>query len=852
MSTDPYRSPKGFYDVVPDSPSQYPYVADKMPQTACPTSRKGDKLWTRFAAPGGHVEAAHPARLNAMLQDPARKLYEPRVVTNEGVTTQLAPIAERGVELYENFGLDEVADKSQSWNDTDEGQVINNGTPTAEWFSNYVQEKNAVNDGGRRVSLFGEVEYTVTTYGLFEPRVSNETAVTPSVGGTNVYGKSVVDVDWYACKQSTSSAVDYSAVSKYADGSNGINPQVPFISGWVIKLDYRRQNSATEYDYFGNSGAVFRVGTNTYTFGYNRARLADFPINATQTYSYRGMLYLLTYWANETLYIDAAFPTLIANIIGGELQTFPSNSVYPDSGLTVCPVAHGFDGNAADRVSGFKSMYVPPHMEVTATTQAVANVFRPTIGENEVYTYNSGYSVRLNDYNGSYGTYALQDYDAGNTVGLVTYPIRGESAALGNGAFHSFGQTDPNYTHAQYATAAHRGLENVVVPIYNCALVRIRVRVRRDQIFYGNYIAPASKSFCPEILMIPGFEHAADFTRATPNGAETEYSPMQLIADTTAFWKPDPSVIETEADYQRYLADAKANGGAAGNIYCTSTSQSPTFNSGVSPHDVIPAPQSALSTLALAPSRAFLQTYERLPEVAKGLLFAPAILASVPISLASSAQRMTAFPISNGIWSAEWTYVLWFCAMNGYSVTYNDDTSTYTYETQVADCRPCMLFVDRYYYDQRAGGVQSAASVFMQLYCAFKSMTVAYSKISDNGECQCTTTQALCGDMDAACGAPSPSSFIPDATVQNLCQNLAVNEICLMQVNQQTLTGGQNTFTGSQQCGDQPSAAPDSPAETDSSYLWIIILLAILIIVIIVVISQFGRIKKFVASRGQQ
>ena len=817
----------------------------------CSEDRAGNAQYSCFAAAGDQTNACRSTCVSGGDQDYSRKLYNSSLGPK---TTSIT--AERGVELYENFGL-QTDNRDYglygtyhdiTTDDINPGNVATLNTT----YRGTLATSNAINDKGRKVCLYGSVEFSLFDYGLF-----------PTIMNGSTYKNTYSDLGScpnnfpfpsYLCFQSDStlSYTDISPVIDYAL-NNDINLTVPFLSGWVYRIKYNANsiNPDKFYKYFGNSGIeIYSTGNKKY-----RITSKNTTFNKTYDYEFNGSKYLLSFYDNDTLYLDSTFWFLIPRIQNGVLnlngKVFRSSqdptrwNMYDGdsepSSNTLCPApasptTHAYDGasSAVDTSptsktknaysgtgsyegtlanpvfnSGFKSMYIPPHMEVQGFSESVIqyNTF-PTSLKDFQYRF---FSTWLKN-NASSGCgspqpddefYCLTPDNDSNLIStpykydhiqcdinnpfpkmvgelVSNLPLTNESSPLENGVFFTFGTNAPNSIERFIYPLSSGGSNNLDLNgiykdrssdtvdvknaggIYTGALIGIKVSVRTDRNWSLKYVSQntsnngLNKFMIPEIMLIPGFYQGQTYiANAQNNPLDYTFDDFQTIKNPPDYW------TSTNPYY---------NDTVNGNDEASNAPVNVSINGSVDPWKCLPDPGSnataqVVRTINAVPN--FIKNEFHKTNLAKNL--SKIKIGGIPIiNLESSTPtntsnlRINSFDIVNNIYSIEWIYVLMFCSIKcQQGVIYNEDTQQYTYSG--SNCKPCMLFNDPYLLSSSYSGSDNFDSVsLMANYCGIRNLTFAYAPIKSlqndvvQNECQCMVGSEFCPkEFNTACNTAS-------------------------------------------------------------------------------------------------
>jgi hypothetical protein len=856
-----------------------------------------------FYLPGDNNPDTIEQCVNGAVGDQLRTLYNDNT----------SKIGERGVELYENVGLDT--------NFTD-AVLIDGGSDTYDnlqgYYNDYYLKTATVQNWGRMVSLIGSVEFS--TFDFY----ASYTVEFP-------YGEKIA---YYTLAQIFSPYTGYRTQinqnplvetrsltarwSSLISSGYAMNIQTPMLSKYIMRMRFNAPsvNPNTEYNYFGSS----KITINS-TNGITREYTADTA--STIIYQYKGLYYFLQYYepATRTLWVDATSwfisgyttagifnppagympsmdPRLFTVIPGPDKYAARYANVSAITPAPLTPITHAYDGvgdhnNTAPYrpvSSGFKSMYIPPHMEVQSYSQTVYDYSgfqwdAPGSLDNEylykqyaVYgnaspdflsTSNNLWIPRLAQWKLGYTTIAPGSKNQttparpnnGSDNVLESYyslPLKFYMSEQSNGCFQSLGTNRPNSLQRvigdpTWNINANTGTENIrnitaygkAGGIYSAALVGIKVCVICDsslQQYFGPSDLAVPNYFMPEIILNPSFDQGTDYVNRLPNGTDTdpfksyEFNTTQKITDVTAFWSA------ANPDY-----DAKL--GATISI-----------NQDYQPWQVIPwkSTQSTVSQLATR----------------------------LKIGSKNKTLRIKSFTPVRGVYSVEWLYILYNCAIkcqqfpeynSGKYVTCpktsNDLPSSQLYASMppVGCCVECSLFVNPYYVSGLSSGGVSQSDVFMKNYCGLRNLTYYYAPFEsitrpfNNNECVCETSGQFCpNEFNANCSTVQPNAASSFYYRSQQGQTSGCNDGAVQYCNTQIIQfgaatqGGTNTgntnLSLNSQCNtqavasDTPEDPPDTPEVASVNWWLLIIILAAILIAII--IGFFG-LKKWKDSRNK-
>lgn len=788
-------------------------------------------------------------------------------------------ISERGIELYENYGMN--TDYQETKIVTSDKRVSNQPT----YYNDVVLQSQVVQNWGRKVCLFGSIEYSLFAYNYPVPirNYANDRETFAPYCSFAPDPNADPLMECIAMKKQWQSNIG---------GGYAMNVNMPMLSNWVMRIQFDSPSyRATDYTYFGRS-AVEITSFNGKVYVFNES---DLNI-ATRIYKYRDMYYYYSFFDSKsrTFWIDATF-WFLDMYIEGNVFTPPSNyfpDPKPESGNTVptidgvipiknntlitpvpvAPVSHCYDGTG-NSASGYKSMYVPPHMEIQAYTQSRFNMdsntwlnksdfssylyvlWRPNpnlisqVGESTVYKNPMGnnknwippiYKWRTSSVNIFTD---LREVVEGNEK-FYGLPIQFQNAREGNGVF-TFGTNLPNslqkaialnpswlslvdsgnYTIADTDSGLGYGFAG---GIYTGALIGVKARVITSGDFL-KYLGPTSIAdyFMPEIVLNPSFKNGTSYiTRLpkTPTDPPYVFNSTQVITSVKSFWTP------ANPDYE--------------NGYCN-------IDEKYKPWDVIPPPMS---------------------------------LGQTATSTSNPPRRIKSF-YTPGIYSVEWLYVLFNCGTKcqtkpSYSNGKYQSTCTKTKADvplggstvkAVDCCNECMLFVDPFnIINTGSSKISSASDTFMLNYCGLRNLTYYYAAMMPQGrnilqnECSCATSVEFCpSQFNASCTAPADVNseyyYRPQYQINSNCNGAVTEQFCNSQVLQVSaaLQGGSNTdnvnFAYNANCGE--AVAPTKPKPTEikkesSIYKKIFVLIFAMVILSVIVIVVALLYKKGSGNKG--
>lgn len=841
----------------------------------CPVDRRGNSLYATFPAVGDHYANCRSSCLNGHPQDYNFSL------NNKSVSAEL-PIAERGVELYENYGLDTSIR-------TDSGKY---GTS-----NDYMQ---CITDLGRKVTLFGNVTFGVNTNLTYVGQPTNQ--VNPLLVG--------VDKQIFL-------------------GS----PDVYY----TLRVELAAE-AGDRYPYFGNHGVTFHYGDADYP--YIHGQIADLPevgytINSDS----------ITYYISNTQFQKRVFNLDVGhckpeamkiysrqgsainsanNSDRCEHWNFASDSAaalfplpwghpyftrsdYTSKSAWTCTDTNGGVGAGATETpcncyaSGAKSAYVPPHMQINSISYVTP-------------TYNS--EGKVDDTSDDTTAYNKAIY------GVFSKVIKCEDSLYSNGVFPAFGTKSSDLPNGSRAVTTNR---NAVIAIPPGTLYSISVKIRQDDNFYNKYIKSANHSFAPEIFLIPGISNASSFagklsavgiTSRLGNPLQLMNSASQYWTNANPYWSSNPVTVVVNEKFNPGDVLFGVNDGppapnskdrninleqdADDTLKCVTSKSSFTNKVSMNGRDFSSKskPKSKSLIKDLVDTVAGTNRALALKYILKGKTLAKRSMQAIGFAVTpeppTGQYRIVSFDVINGVYSIEWLYVLYFCAMNGRkNIQYdNNDKSPTEGQYNVVGCslgangqfgkntcgRECLLFRDDYAYKVE-GSNTCAADIAMKSYAGLRNLSIYYgtwqptSNLFSN-ECSCLTQQQFCpATFNPLCSLDATNNTNYVTAEMGQCTDSAICNYCNVTVNQLLLTidgctsdsgntitnfgdicgdasctyvvedgdddGGGNTVT---QGGGDPNNNSDTTSDTN---YWIIILIIIIIVIAIVaIIFVYKKYKK--------
>lgn len=828
-----------------------------MESITCPVDRAGNSIYTCFNMSGDQDIACRNTCLHGHLQDFSRTLWNPDVAGAYPLYWE-----ERGVELYENFGLSEVVrDGAGSYT---YGSTDKNASNAS--YGSYC-DRNSIGAGtwpsckntchtelGRKLTLFGQLGFTIIEDWNDYSQVAADYTVT---GG-------FVLPSQYTHDFAASAGRRFYLINYYRTAPN-------------LTSDY-----VDQYDYFGNSGVIFKDADDIqYYFIYGQD---PFIINngARSSPTSTQLGYLMYDSDRRALLINVKYFNENASYVGIRCGKIPQAILIKPNNCQTSPnmdqidlpaLAFPFPSNLNAQVfcdvsyssfsnrlspnpncyySGVRSMYIPPHMKVTGFSHMK-------------------YVDQSKNWTSDYGAVK---YQFASETGFK--PFTYKDSPYKNGTFPSLGGVkanspyDDSTSQDQYSSDTWvKGGAYTNPPIYNCSLAGIWVDVRRDGEFRSIYVPDRfynSNYVYPEIFLMPGIENAARFQADTTSTIRT-LDPIQSILNPEDLW--------TDL-----------------NPYWTSKYQI-EFDRSKNPYDALPV------SAVVASQAKIIETAVRLtPKLDATRKLARIIgnFAQTPIRIRKNLSltavtytdkpyvgqgRIKTFAPVNGIMSIEWIYVIYRCAFSyqpGQSNTITYDSGTYTFGDNTSRCgAECALYRDPYYTANPSAQNISAADMMMKTICGMKTYSMAYGQFSNptSNDCACVSSAGYCPNMyNPNCSAyytGQDQHYVSDQIVDEVCQtpctycNTVVVQINMADHNS-NLDDGVNsnelgpTCAANTQCtqssdtdqyddpGDgtstttqNPDPPPDPPAATtDDKKNWMMLVAIIIVLLLIAVIVFVG------------
>lgn len=780
----------------------------------CPVDRNGQPIYTCFNMSGDQDVTCQSTCLHGHPQDFSRTLYNKQMAGPYPLYWE-----ERGVELYENFGLSEVVrggtgsyttgpDKNET--DYQYGSYCSGSGENGGKWPNC--RNTCYTQLGRKLTLFGQVGIR-----MFE--------------------------DWSGLSVTDDPGGGFVLPSGYGSTFMASSGNYHYLVNFYRTAPNQTSDYVDQYDYFGNSGVVFKdANGKQYYFLYG---IDPFIMNnGDKSYPTTQMLSHLLYDpSNRSLLVSIKYFNENANVVGLLCDAIPEVVVQKpgnctrlsnDDGMNSPAIPFPFPGNLNAQIycdvgyatnnhrlstapncyySGTRSMYVPPHMKVTG--------FQHMEYANQNKTWSSDYG-------------AVQ-YNLVTKTGFK--PFTYLDSPYKNGTFPSLGGVKANSPYDestsgdQYsAGVVSKGGSYTNPVIYNCSLAGIWVDVRRDGQFRAKYIPSKyynSNYLFPEMFLVPGVENAATFQSNTTSTFHVT-DPIQSIIDPAQLW-------------------------SASNPYWQS-SQIVELDLTKSVYDALPVPVAVTtqSMIAELPRRFIHPSDVNLRKIMK-VVSEVANMAGkgleLPIKMHNRAMQLNAISYSgkpyigtgriksfvpiNGVMSIEWLYVIYRCAFSYQpeqvnSITYNSDTKNYAFTDNTSVCgAECMLYRDPFYNNNPGAQTVSASDMMMKTICGMKTYTMAYAQYSipTANDCACVAAEGYCPSLYNSNCSPSYTGqdqhYISDQASNENCDGTCgyckttVVQINLSQQNS-NLTDGVNSNTLGPSCTSSSTCTFDSTGDTTS------------------------------------
>jgi len=789
---------------------------------------------------------------------------------------------ERGVELYENFGLSEVVRGGTGSYTTGSGDK----NAADQQYGSYCTDQNSgggkwpscrntcYTQLGRKVTLFGQV-------------------------GIRMYE------DWTEMSITDDPGCGFVLPSGYNSSFTTASGNFHYLINFYRTAPGQTTDYVDQYDYFGNSGVVFKDADGMqYYFIYGmdpfimNGGVKSYPTPQMLTHTLydpasRALLVSIKYFNENASVVGLlcdAIPEVViqrpgsctraANDDGIDAPAipfpFPSNlnaQVFCDTSYST--YNHNLSTSPNCYYSGTRSMYIPPHMKVTGFQH-----------------------MEYQDQNGTWSSdYGSVRYSVASKTGFK--PFTYSDSPYKNGTFPSLGGVKANSPYDtststdQYSGGSvAKGGAYTNPTIYNCSLLGIWVDVRRDGQFRAKYVPDKYYNpnyLFPEMFLVPGIEYASAFQSNTTSTfhvtdpIQSITDPAQLWTATNPYWQPSQVV---ELDITK------------------------------SPHDALPVP-AAVTTQAMVaelPRRLVHFGDHRIQTlvggvsaiadlVGKGLTFPikfhQKMLQLNTISYSGKPYvgtgRIRSFAPINGVMSIEWLYVIYRCAFSyqpgqlNNGVTYNSGSGNYVFGDNSVTCgAECMLYRDPFYDHNSSAQTVSASDMMMKTICGMKTYSMAYAQYSNPtaNDCACVSAAGYCPSSFNSNCSPSYTGqdqhYVSDQTTDGDCGNTCgYCKTTVIQINlanqNGNLTDGVNdallgpSCTQSSTCtfdssgsttttdgGTAPVVTPDPPGGGDDGLPppqtdppkkhWDIVIFFLIIFVIIAIIAVVVGVWYFKAS----
>lgn len=815
------------------SGSQVTYISPNVPSDA-PLDRAGNPIYGNFNMSGNHDYGCRMTALHGHPQDYSRKLY------NLDLNQQPFGWEERGIELYENFGLSEavfpkpgnygtVGPDHETYSSYDNGSNVGskcgNGKSTS-WGEQTCQNR-CITELGRKLTLFGQ-----TGFACFDNNSNNMT--------------------------------DPNIIKPTGFASAGFN------YGYIINFyNNIRSDCGDTYDYYGNSGVIMKDANKTQW--YFICGQQPYIVSSTYAVSYPSSTQLSWYLYDDdakVLAVDLRYfdPTMISplgincNNIQASASTttnctgsanmdslnlpaapvpFPGNwysQLFCDTGRTT----DGYTSYANCNYSGFRSMYIPPHMRVDG--------FSTSLFVNNTANWSSATGTQ---------TYNPVSYTGSTTFSTQAMsPITYDKSPYSNGVFPSLAGQIAN-SPLDLNSGLYTGSGYFSPSMHNCSMYSIWVNVRRDSAFTNRYVARwySNDKLLPEILLIPGIQNAPTFielvsgTNPVPNPLQQMQNPQDYWTKKNKYWKSGTVTLDTSKQ----------------------------------PYDAIPSSTPVVSTVSLATHKVLnkiplpnivkkkiLSTHNSLVNVSVSV--ATSVATAVPTAVSASLDydtedfrpqgtgRIKTFDPMNGIMSIEWIYVVYSCAFSyspgqANSLTYDPGTMQYTCSNSNTCQTECMLYRDPFYYKSN-GQTTSISDMFMKTFCGMKNLTLVYGKYSNpaSNDCSCTTTSTFCpGTFNPSCDPTkmgTSSVYVPDGTINSTaacsdtCSYCSAVNVQLNIQNGEISSAKNNNIGTVGTCGNQPGCYAGGSVTSHSLLFILLIIFCIIITCVIGVLGYRKYIKE--------
>lgn len=803
----------------------------------CHTNRAGQAMFGCFPAVGQTINncrsscvVGHPQDFNFTLNDP-----------DYDNSTEL-PIAERGVELYENYGMDQNVSKAS-------GRYGEHGG----------DDVQCINDLGRKVTLYGNLTYKILVYGGSGGKLSD---IYPQV----YFQKDIV-----------------------APGK------------CVIHTLTIQKGDSDRYNYFGNRGIKFSfVGkTRTYTIG----KIESLPEVGFGTGDIIGapVDHLIYFIIDKGCYGDS-FAVPEGNNTGSNNPYLPDNSgcpwktdgiapMFPPSFLDYyfrqntlnkdqfaysCSSGHqseGFSNTPFDCVAtGVKSIYIPPHMKIN--------------------------QIRFNKLS--------LIGNSNQSTDILDSPITYEDSKYFNGTFHALTSSSGYPYTSGDSNIENSPKTKIPIPAGGLFQISVVVRqddaFYNKYVKPASNKNSTIPPFAPEILLIPGIlqgislpgqMNSANASTGTFNKLQTFLNPNMYWSSENPYWTSDFGRVLVDTRFQPHnnlygLMDSPPAPGTRtlpAMVYDPNTG---TYQCTNTPTDGVTVDQSTIvNKLKGIFNKAEGDLRDTITTIKNKL-------SGKDIPNHTGQFRIKRFDVINGVYSLEWLYVLWYCAFMGRkNISYDSTTQSYVTNSCTANSGntcgwECFNYRDDYNYDVDTGSEPNADTV-MKAYCGIRNLTICYARWKTNyanksNECACVVARGICPTQfnPSLCDTDkSNTSTYVTANQKNGCSETEICNYC-NSVNTQIIFGNfancgnnnsfdnnQNTITQDGVCGDsqcnyyysdgsstsQTSSNSSSQSDLSGSYSsssinWALVIFIIIIAVIVISLAAIGVIR-YMKNRKQ-
>lgn len=902
--------------------------------------RNGHPIYTTFNMSGDQDLFCRSTPLHGHPQDFSRTLYNSDVAgVTKAEVQQMYKITfpngycweERGVELYENFGLDttvRTGGGSYGAEGSNKATIDGQNTYACPANSGYPTCRNeCITELGRKVTLFGQTAFAYYSsnvvanmknwFNLPKWLIDNPTGIiTYPTAVPTMFDDSQVSIvlNFFAPRPSfpvPSQQYNYFGNSG-AIIRDALGNQWFFIFGMPLLVSYMTKNGPGVLQKVPQS-SLYHADVNT---GFNVPNIIYDATNRsmviTAWYFSGGIIPSITgltvtgiqtpntfngaqpgvSYLSDMVNLASAYP-VPGNTYLGVTTSYATN----DPSWWSAPVSgnNNIVGNKVDSgyvncyYTGFRSMYIPPHMEVTCFVNAT---YSPT--------------------SGTYGT----------TINADMTPVTYDMSPYSNGTFPSLGSNDPNgpmpqntpyhnTTNECYNCVSAPGITPQKAGYFspspgNCALHAVWVDVRRDSEFFSRYVTSTITSqFIPEIFLIPGIATAQDFPQyfKDAGGDVSKLPQFQRIPSPQNYWIPLDGSTGSGNPYCKkaglVVIDPSKTPYNALPVAAQTAAVSGTMDLMMKPvHSLtkkLTGQRSKLMdklkngavTLVSFPQKLSQINFENMPMQQDGAISrgvvprqdGAMILATgtvsgdgtwsgtVPTNVPWGAKpyvgtgRIKSFMPMNWVMSLEWLYVLYRCVYNyipngNNAIAFNKTTGQYTCAS--GGCgQECMLFRDPYYNYYGGGDTSSisASDTFMNTYCSIKNYSLAYLPYVNvlTNDCSCTSAPGMCPvKYNASCNVTGTSNkaYISDQGINvansGTCDECGYCQMINVQIdinNKNNLQVQNPTQTCPSTCTTTNPPPPPPPVTTATKKWekWIPYLIVIvLILVFAIIFGVFG------------